>query len=185
MCCEKEIRGIKMMKNVRKCLLFLFVISIITATVGSAVAVLPTLGEVTLNPEYPTRLSTVTFTADVIGENINTVKIAVLECNATSGLCELNRDNVTMQLVGVSTYKATVTLNYPTASYLSYWFYVQNNSETIVLPNTQGMKVNLSINPINGNNGNNNGGDSPGFEVVVFIVAVCGMIILLGRKRFR
>ena len=177
----------KVMKNLRKCLLFLFVIGIITATIGSAVTALPTLGEVTVNPEHPTRLSTVTFTVNVIGEDIKTVKIAVLECNASSGLCELNRDNVTMQFEEGSTYKGTVTLNYPTASYLSYWIYVQNNSCTIVLPNSEGVKVNLSISSINGNNcsNNNDGVDSPGFEVIIFIAAICCMMILLGRKRFR
>jgi len=46
------------------------------------------------------------------------------------------------------------------------------------------MKLNLSS---VSNNGNNNNGTkkTPGFDVVLFIAAICGAMILVGRKRFR
>ena len=177
----------KAMKNEQKCLLFFLVLGIITATFGSALAAQPTLGEVTVNPEHPMRFSEVTFSVNVIGEGISSVKIAVLECNASAGICEKNRDNITMQLVDGNLYRASVTLNYATASYLSYWIYVQDSTGLTTLPNAQGVKVNVSVSSTNGTNGNNNngGGKSPGFEMVLFIAAVCGMMILLGRKRFQ
>jgi hypothetical protein len=177
----------KAMKNEQKCLLFFLVLGIITTTFGSALAAQPTLGEVTVNPEHPIRFSKVTFTIKVIGEGISSVKIAVLECNASAGICEKNRDNITMQLVDGNLYRANVTLNYATASYMSYWIYVQDITGTTTLPNAQGVKVTLSASSTNGTNGNNDngGGKSPGFEMVLFIAAVYGMMILLGRKRFQ
>jgi hypothetical protein len=173
------------MKNEQKFLLFVIVIGIISATFGSALAAEPILGEVTLTPEHPTKLSKITFTANIIGEDIKTVRIIVLECNATAGVCQNNRDNQTMQHIEGSLYRANITLDYTTASYITYWIYVESNTgATITLPDTYGVKLNLSVTSNNGNN-DNGGEKSPGFEVVLFIAAVCGVVILLGRKRFR
>jgi uncharacterized membrane protein YeaQ/YmgE (transglycosylase-associated protein family) len=174
----------KAMKNEQRFLLFFLVIGIITATFGSALAAVPILGEVTLSPEHPTKLSKITFTVNVSGEDIKTVKIIVLECNATTGICQNNRDNQTMQHIEGSFYRANVTLDYTPASYITYWVYVESNAETTILPNTHGVKFNLSVASNNGNN-DNGGKKTPGFEGVLFIAAVCGAMILLGRKRFR
>jgi hypothetical protein len=179
------------MKNQQKFLLFFLVIGMITATFGSALAAAPILGGVTLSPEHPTKLSKITFTVNVSGEDFKTVKIIVLECNATTGICQNNRDNQTMQHIEGSLYRADVTLDYTPASYITYWVYVESNAGTTsLLPNTHGVKLNLSVASNNGNNSNNgsdnNGGKkTPGFEGVLFIAAVCGVMILLGRKRFR
>jgi hypothetical protein len=175
----------KTMKNEQKFLLFIIVISIITTTFGSALAAEPILGEVTLNPEHPTKFQKITFTANVIGEDIKTVKIIVLECNATTGVCQNNRDNQTMQHIEGSLYRTNVTLDFAQSSYINYWVYVESNTgATTTLPDTQGVKLNLSVTSNNGNN-DNGGMKSPGFEVVLFIAAVCAAMILLARKRFR
>jgi len=179
------------MKNERMFLLIVIVTGIISATFGSALAAEPILGEVTLNPEHPKKLSKITFNVNVIGDDIKTVKIIVLECNATVGICENNRDNETMTHIEGSLYRANITLDYTPASYITYWVYVESGTgTTITLPDTHGVKLNLSVDSNNGNNstnGNNdNGGNNiPGFEVVLLIAAVSGAMILLGRKRFR
>lgn len=87
-------------------------------------------------------------------------------------------------------YRANITLDYPTASYITYWVYVeQAGGPTAVLPDAHGVEVNLSVSS-NGNqsgNGNNtNGGTKiPGFEVALFVAAVCGAMIMLVRRRYR
>jgi len=173
------------MKNEQKFLLFFLVIGIITATFGSALAAEPILGEVTLSPEHPIKLSKITFTVNVSGEDFKTVKIIVLECNATTGICQNSRDNKTMQHIEGSLYRANVTLDYTLASYITYWVYVESNvGTTALLPNAHGVKLNLSVALNNGNN-DNGGKKTPGFEGVLFIAAVCSVMILLGRKRFR
>jgi hypothetical protein len=178
-----------MMKNMQKFLLFVAFLGIVCTTFGPAMAAESVLGEVTLNPEHPTKLSTITFTASVIGEDIKIVKIIVLECNATTGVCQNTRDNKTMQHIGGSLFEANITLDYAPASYITYWVYVESNSgETVLLPDTHGVKLNLSVSSTNGSSGdgNNSGnGKTPGFEVVLFIAAVCSALILVGRKRFR
>ena len=152
-----------------------------------AIATEPVLEGVTLNPTNPTKLSTIAFTAHVIGNEIQEVKIGVLECNATTGICQNNVDNITMvHLVG-TTYKTNVTLDYPTASYITYWVYVESGGQWTTLPNTHGVKVNLTVSPGDGNHdGNGSGnGKSPGFELIVLVAAVGISIFLIGRKRFR
>jgi hypothetical protein len=173
------------MKNEQKFLLFVIVIGMISATFGSALAAEPILGEVTYTPEHPTKLSKITFSANIIGEDLKTVRIVVLECNATTGVCQNNRDNQTMEHIDGSLYRANVTLDYSPASYITYWVFVESNTgATTTLPDIHGVKVNLSVTPNNGNNGDGEK-KSPGFEAVLFIAAVCGVVILLGRKRFR
>ena len=145
----------------------------------------PVLENVTLTPPTPTKLTTVTFTAYVVGDDIQTVKIGVLECNATTGICQNNRDNITMQHVEGIIYQANVTLNYAPASYLTYWVYVQYGGQWITLPNSHGVKVNLTTTPSNGDGNGSNNGKTPGFEMVLMIAAIAISLIVLGRKRFR
>jgi hypothetical protein len=125
------------------------------------------------------------FDINVIGDDIKTVKIFVLECNATTGVCQNSYDNKTMQHIQGSLYRANITLDYAPASYITYKIYVESNTGTItVLPNSQGVKLNLTVTPSDGNNGDG-GNIIPGFEAVVFIGAVSIAIILAVRKRFR
>ncbi len=116
-----------------------------------AAAAEPVLDHVTLTPTSPTKLSTVTFTAYIVGDEIQAVKIGVLECNATTGVCQNNRDNVTMKHLEGIIYQANVTLDYAPATYLTYWVYVQYGGKWYTLPDSKGVKVNLSIIPPNGN----------------------------------
>jgi hypothetical protein len=179
------------MKNVHKLLFIGIVGCILIATCAPAMAAEPILGEVTLSPEHPTKLSRVTFTLNVIGQDITLVKVIVLECNWTNKICQNNRDNQTMEHIGGTIYRANITLDYPIASYITYWVYVeQAGGPTSVLPDAHGVKLNLSVPETDGNhtgNGNNtNGGKKvPGFEVALFVAAVGGALILLGRRRYR
>jgi hypothetical protein len=164
-----------MMKNERKFLFIGIVSCILIATCGPALAAEPILGEVTLSPEHPTKLSKITFTLNVIGEDIILVKVVVLECNWTNKICQNNRDNQTMEHIGGTLYRANITLDYPTASYITYWVYVeQAGGPTAVLPNAHGLEMNLTVPPTDGNHtgdGNNTNGEkkTPG----------------LGRRRYR
>lgn len=179
------------MKNTRKFLFCIIVIACMTATLESTVVAQPVLGEVTLTPDHPTKLSTIKFDVNVVGEDIKTVKIIVLECNATTGICQNNRDNQTMQHIGGNLYRANITLDYAPASYITYWVYVEGSTGlSTTLPNSHGVKLNLSVESHNGNNtddGNNQDGGkkSPGFEVILLFAAVMVAVILVGRKRFR
>ena len=145
----------------------------------------PVLENVTLTPPSPTKLSTVTFTAYVVGDDIQTVKIGVLECNFTTGVCQNTRDNVTMVHKEGIIYQANVTLDYAPASYLTYWVYVQFGGQWITLPDAHGVKVNLSITPPNGDGNGNNNNPVPGFEMILVVAAVAISLIVLGRKRYR
>jgi hypothetical protein len=173
------------MKNAWKFLFGILALGCITATFGTIVEAQPVLGEVTLTPEHPTKLSTIQFDVNVIGENLKTVKIIVLECNASTGICQNSRDNQTMQHIGGTLYRANITLDYAPASYITYWVFVEDTAGlTATLPNSHGVKLNLSVETHDG--GNQDGGKiTPGFEVILLVIAVSVVVLLLGRKRFR
>jgi len=176
-----------MMKQ-KRMLIFIGIVSCLVLNISSpAMAAEPVLGEVTLSPEHPTKLTTVTFTVNVIGEDISLAKVVVKECDKTS--CQRTLDNVTMQSLGGTRYRANVTLDYPTATYITYWVYIERTAgPTAVLPDSHGVIVNLTASPSDGNqsgNNSNNGKKQPGFEVALFIAAVGGALILAGRRRYR
>ena len=176
------------MKNKYKLLLVSILSCIVLANCCQAAASQPALGDVTLSPEHPTKLSKITFTVNVIGEDITLVKLTVLECNWTNKICQNSRDNQTMDHIGGTVYRTNITLDYPTASYITYWVYIESiGAPPVVLPDAHGVKMNLSVSSADGNHTGDGGGGkkSPGFEIVLFAVAVCGAMILIGRRRYR
>jgi len=174
------------MMNQKRMLIFIGIVSCVVLNICCPVmaAEPPVLGEVTLIPEHPTKLSTITFTVNVIGEDISLVKVVVKECSPS--ICQPKLDNVTMKTLGGTQYRANVTLDFPSATYITYWVYVERTGgPAAVLPDTHGINLTLATSPSDGNQSDNNSKKTPGFEVVFFIAAVGGALILAGRRRYR
>jgi hypothetical protein len=169
------------MKSKTKAILCLLLMSIFAATSLRAVAVEPSVGEVTISPSNPTALSNVTFTAKVTGDDINAVHLIYSECD--SEICKLTK-NTTMTETSEGTYEATINLAWDKANHITYYF---NIYCTGIWTKTE--YVNVTLTPSNGNhngNGNTTNGDkSPGFEILLFVAAIGGSVILLARKRFK
>jgi len=173
------------MKSMKKTTGILAVfLSLVLFSFGSAQAVEPSLVDVRLNPTQPTKLSTITFTVEIAGEAIEAVHIGVKECN--EAICEAKLpDNISMILTEEGTYVADVVLDFNLATYITYYVHVKSHGTWTTLPSRHGVDVTLSEHPQNGNtNGNaTNGDNSPGFELVILITAIAGIVIILGRKR--
>lgn len=167
------------MKNEKKIILFMVGISIFGASICSAAGAAPTFGEITVSPTSPAALSTVTLSVTISGETPSEVRVTVEECNGRTGICYPDKQNVTMTLRNDGTYKADVTLKHADATYLT----CQVNAKT---DNSWVSSADKNINLSENTNGNTNGGDgntTPGFELLVLLVALGALLIITRRKR--
>ena len=164
------------MKNERKFILIVSVLSIIGATAISAAGTGLPIGTITVTPTAPAALSTITISVPISGETPSEVRVTVEECNGNTGICYPDIQNVTMPLTGTNIYRTDVTLKHSDATYITINVVAKING---VWQQSAGKEVNLSA--ANGNNGDDNG--IPGFEAVVFVLAISMSLILISRKR--
>jgi hypothetical protein len=174
------------MKNERKHMVFITIvaISVLGSTFGSAVAAATTFGEIKLTPPAPTALSSVSISLNISGDAPLAVNIIVQECNGGTGICYPDEQNVTMSETTTGHYEVSVTLKHSDATYITCIAYAKTTAGWI---HSAEKKVNLSESPSDGNqtDGGSTNGKSPGFEIVVFVVATGICLLVLGRKRFR
>jgi hypothetical protein len=161
------------MKNKRKLIFYTIMISIFGIIAGSVVAV--TSGDVIVSPSSPTALSTITISTTLSGQAPSEVRVTVEECNGNTGICYPDIQNVSMTLVNSGNYETDVTLKHSDATYITCQVVVKAGG---TWSSYTKKNVNLSQNP------NGNGDDHiPGFEILLFIVAVGISLFILRRKR--
>jgi hypothetical protein len=168
------------MKIKNKFVLLVVVMSVLGATFVSAATAGPTFGEITLSPTAPTALSTVTLSVILSGDAPSEVRVTVEECNGRTGICYPDIQNVSMSLFSAGNYKTNVTLKHADATYITCQVVAKTSGTWTSSPK---KNVNLSEDT-NGNDGNDDK-KTPGFEVVLFIIAIGVSLIVLARKRFK
>ena len=139
----------------------------------------PVVEDVTIVPEEPTRKSTITITATITSEDvIDGVKLNIKECSES--YCHA-AETLDMNLVN-GKYQYEYTLKWSDAVYFNYTFIISIGEENFTTDET---KVLLKLDSGNGDtNGNGTSDkDSPGFELILLIIAVFIGVILLKRKR--
>jgi hypothetical protein len=162
---------------------------ILTATIvlislcisGSIVIAEPVVEEVTIDPEEPKVLDTVTITATITSEDvIDEVIIRIKECD--KNMC-MPTQSYQMNLVN-GKYTLTHDLTYAAATYFGYQFIITSNGNE-----TETEFENVTLKPAEngGANGGNGGGDGglPGFELVPLLIAILIGVLLMKRKRSR
>ncbi|HIH28341.1 MAG TPA: hypothetical protein HA260_00905 [Thermoplasmata archaeon] len=167
------------MKNQQKFILTIVVISILGATAVLAAGTGLPIGTITVSPSAPAALSTITISVPISGEAPSEVRVKVEECNGNTGICYPDIQNVSMPLASSSIYRAEVTLKHSDATYITVTVIAKING---AWQESSQKKVNLSVTP-DGNNGDDNG--SPGFELVVMVMAIGVSLILISRKRMK
>lgn len=163
----------------KKILIATMVFLSLCITSVSAIAA-PTVN-VVIEPEEPTRKSTVTITATITSEDeIDAVWLQIKECSQS--YCHQG-ENLTMNLVN-GKYQYEYALKWSDAVYFNYSFIISSGEESFP---TEETKVLLKLDSGNGDtNGNGTSGNgSPGFELILLIIAVFIGVILLKRKRSR
>jgi hypothetical protein len=167
------------MKNERKLILTIALLSILGTTAVSAAGVAGPIGTITVTPSAPTALSTVTISVPISGEAPSQVRVRVEECNGNTGICYPDVQNVSMALASSSIYRANVTLKHSDATYITVVVVTESNGSW---QESAQKKINLSASS-DGNTNDNKG--TPGFELVVFVIAIGVSLILINRKRVK
>jgi hypothetical protein len=182
--------GPKMLKTVEKNLVLIMIVILGLSSIVSAIAAEPSLVEISISPQEPEPLATVTFNATLTSEEIiDEVWITVKECK--TGLCFTDDQNVSMENIeGTNYYEVDVTLLHDDATYITFSIDVYANNTWYQLRDFENVTLaapsNGNGNTQNGNNnGNGNGNDTPGFEIIFVILALIIGFIFFTRKRSR
>jgi hypothetical protein len=167
------------MKNGKKCVLFAMIVSIGGAVFCSAGTAAVTFGDISVSPSSPTPQATITVSVSLSGDTPSEVRVRVEECNGKTGICFSDAQNVSMSLVSAGSYQTSVTLKHADATYINCTVMAQMNGSWITSANWK--KVTLSETP-NGDGGNGNH-TTPGFELVLIMVATGVSLIVIRRQR--
>ena len=131
----------------------------------------PGVNEITLNPGKPSPAATVTFTADISGDQIDGVYLIVQECQGED-LC-FPRSNNSMNEIESGKYQKSVTLKKSEATYIQYFLEINEDGTW--------YSFDSSIEKTYLDTGKED--SSPGFEFLVFIISLIILIFIIKRKR--
>jgi hypothetical protein len=149
----------------------LFFFNTITTVEGD-----PIVGEIILNPENPAMQSDVSFTVDISGDSISSVRIILNECNKPKKICHAPPQNISMDKISGNTYQTVVTLQWDDVSSITYHIELISDGKWIEY---EEFTTNLAI----GSEESSDSNGSPGFEIIVFFIAIVCIVSLI--KKFK
>ncbi|KYK25333.1 hypothetical protein AYK24_05175 [Thermoplasmatales archaeon SG8-52-4] len=169
------------MKNINRKILITMIV-MIGIFMSSANVMAESTATVEIEPEEPTRMSTVTFTVNITSdEDIQAIHLITHECR--QGLCYADAE-VTLTKSG-DDYTGQYTYTHDDSIYIEYWVNIDTDQET----GKQITEVIRTYLDIESNNGGTNGGsdddNTPGFELFTILIAIVIGAILVKRKRSR
>ncbi|KYK27602.1 hypothetical protein AYK20_02420 [Thermoplasmatales archaeon SG8-52-1] len=153
----------------------LFCVCLILLSTGNITVADPIVENITLNPTNPTPQSDVTFSVDFSGNSISSVWIVVSECNKEKGICHAPPQNVSLIKIDSNTYEKDVTLMWDDVTSITYKVVINSNNKWITFEDHTTV---LSTN--SGSSNESNG--SPGFEIMIFLIAIIGCILILKKN---
>jgi len=141
----------------------------------------PTVDDISYDPTSPTKESTITFTAEVSGDDIE-VWLTVQECS--DEICYIDKHNESMTAAGDNTYEAVVTLEKNDATYVKYWLeVVSDNTWYSFKDDLEELHLSTSSNGDTGNGDDGGSNQSPGFELIVLMASIGIILFVFKRKR--
>ena len=151
------------------------------------VSALPTIGNVTFNPNAPIQKSTVTATIqilDIVSEE-PAARLIIKECNGNSGVCDQPK-NISMTKTE-NIYSATFDLSFNGATYFDYWFEIKDNQSWLRIPEGFDfygqVNYNQDANEDNNQNNDNDEDKTPGFELIALLAGLIIIFIVYNKKR--
>lgn len=183
-----------MKEKKNKPLLLIFLISfLLLVCMQSSTVADPIVTTVSLDPVDPAPTETITFTATIdSNETPTSVFILVQECN--ENICFKDGYNESMTVQATGEYQGQIALQRDDATYIKYHIVILSNGEWYATEITEfDLTVDDGNGDTNGNNTNNgstngdneNGDATPGFELMVFLIAGSIIIISFKHKRSR
>ena len=167
-----------MIKRLRKIFLIsvffagMFLLNLGTIAIGD-----PIVGEIILNPEKPKMQSDVTFTVDISGDSISSVRLVINECNKDTGICHISR-NISMSKKSGDTYEAKIMLEWDDVNSIKYQISLESDGKWIQY---EEHTTYLALD----SDGSSDSNDSPGFEIMVFLIAIIGVVLLFKKFKFK
>jgi hypothetical protein len=140
----------------------------------------PIIGDIKLNPTNPAPQSVVTFSVDINGDSISSVRIIVFECNKEIGLCHAPPQNISMNKVDEDTYEAEIKLLHDDVTSTTYHVEIESDGKWIV---DEEYTTTLSIPSGDSDSNGNNSNGSPGFETIFLLIAIISVGLFF--KRFK
>ena len=143
---------------------------------------------VEIDPKHPKPQETVTFTATFSeSENLEKVVMLVEECGNEPDIgyiCYTDGFNETMTKTSNDTYKITITLKHKNAIDMEYQlgFFSGNSWSWYPKSNMTSVDLNTSSNS-NGDNGNENKTDTPGFELTGILISAIFILLILNKRK--
>ncbi len=133
--------------------------------------------EIIIEPEYPTPLSTVNFTA-IMKNNTDYEEIHLIFQECAEDLCFFPRLNQSMTLIDNNTYFSRVNLSIEKATQIKYFInFLENGNWN----STETYYVNLSDTYDENQIANNPRQSTPGFELVLMLFSI--ILFLTVKKR--
>ena len=160
-------------------------IFLICFLLSNVVSADPTVNSVETAPESPKPLSTFTVLATITGENIISVNVTVSECSDDTGSCYANSGNLPMTLNADGKYEVEVTLidDKDRSDHVQYAFIINDDGIDYTLAEDDWktyLDLEVDNGPTNGNEENNN---TPGFELLLVIIAMIVGVLIYKKKR--
>ena len=153
-------------------LTYLLVMAIILPLINTIPGAEPIVGNITLNPEHPTPQSVVTFSTDITGNSISSVRIVLNECDKSKGICHAPPQNLSMSKKSGNSYEGKVTLQWDDVTSITYHIELISDGKWIEYEDHT-----TTLSTYSGNSDDSNG--SPGFEIIVFFIAIITFLLLI------
>jgi hypothetical protein len=173
---------------IKKTRAIICILGMLLGFVTTVYAEQPTIEEITFDPAVPIIRSTFTLTATITSEDtIESVYVTLSECDESLGICFPDSiQNLSMTHVeGTDTYQVAVTLSHADATYMTYQLSVKHGGTWDTYPESEvDLQEPQTDGTPNGDTNDNGSSGTPGFELVVFLLAIALGMIILKRKRF-
>jgi hypothetical protein len=177
-----------MKETIKNVLVVMLIAGLCLPIVGVATANDIIVGEISISPEEPTRLSEVTFTVEITGNDIEQVRIKVEECNEI--MCYQYLLNESMTNTEGNIWTGTATLIHDDTVVGHSWLVIKSNGIWYDYRNDKTTWKNFTVVP-GDNGGDNNGTDgggntgkkTPGFEPILVIVSIVVALFIYKKKR--
>jgi len=162
-------------------LILIFVNVLFLIAVGNLTYADPIIGNILVTPSHPAPLSDVTFSVEIEGNDISSVRLIVRECNKETGVCHAPPQNASMSNVGGNTYETEVTLIHDDVTSITYNIEIKSEGKWMESDeSTTTLNVKSEDTDSNGNDSN----DTPGFEIILLILAMITGVKIFKNNKF-